>query len=291
MNTVKSIMSARDLSFSYPDGTSALRDIGLQVKKGEFVGILGANGSGKTTLLKLLNGLLKAEKGQVCLEEDDIRGIPRDRLFSRVCTCFQNPDHQLFAPTASQDIAFGPANMGLSKEQVRERVDSALSAVGMREFADKTINSLSYGQKKRICLAGVLAMHPEVILLDEPTSSLDPLGVNTIMRLLRQLNKEKGVTMVMSTHSVDLVPLFIDRVIVLNKGEVVSEGLPKEVFSRPETIALAQLRLPRIGELFEALKNEDGLDIAGLPLTVGEAREELKSLGVLEFREFRKLKS
>ena len=272
------LIETKNLSFAYPDGTLALEDITLEVKKGEFVGILGANGSGKTTLLRLLNGLLKPTKGNIYLEKKDIRFIERDQLFRRICTCFQNPDHQLFAPTVAQDIAFGPINMGLAKEEVQKRIDNSLSAVGMPEFGHRPINALSFGQKKRICLAGVLAMGPEAIVLDEPTSSLDPIGVSTIMQLLKELNREKGVTMIMSTHSVDLVPVFIDRVIILNKGRVVSAGLPKEVFSEPEIIRLAKLRLPHIGQLFDILKNTDGLHIEGLPLTIGEAREELKSL-------------
>ena len=272
------LIDVKGLCFSYPDGTNALEDINLGVQKGEFAGILGANGSGKTTLLRLLNGLLKPTKGNIYLEQKDIRSIARDQLFSRVCTCFQNPDHQLFAPTVDQDIAFGPTNMGLARDEVQQRVNNSLAAVGMPEFAHRPINALSFGQKKRICLAGVLAMGPEAILLDEPTSSLDPMGVSTIMQLLRDLNREKGVTMIMSTHSVDLVPLFIDRVIILNKGRVVSAGLPKEVFSEPEIIRLAKLRLPHIGQLFEILKNKDGLNIEQIPLTVGEAREELKGL-------------
>ncbi len=274
----KSLIETEALGFTYPDGVRALEDITLSIKKGEFVGILGANGSGKTTLLRLLNGLLKPAQGKVCLEQRDMRGINRDALFSRVCTCFQNPDHQLFAPTVGLDIAFGPANLGLSKDVVRSRVEESLKDVDMSEYHNRTINSLSYGQKKRICLAGVLAMGPEVILLDEPTSSLDPLGVNAIMHLLKDLNKQKGVTMVMSTHSIDLVPIFIDRVIVLHKGRIVSEGAPQEVFSDSQKLSDAKLRLPRIGELFDILKREDGFRIEGLPLTVGEARQELKSL-------------
>jgi cobalt/nickel transport system ATP-binding protein len=272
------LIEVKDLSFTYPDGTNALTAVNLRVRQGEFIGILGANGSGKTTLLRLLNGLLKPTRGNVFLSQRDIRSINRDTLFSRVCTCFQNPDHQLFAPTISQDIAFGPINMGLAKEEIEKRVDNSLSAVGMSGCGNRQISALSFGQKKRISLAGVLAMGPEIILLDEPTSSLDPLGVNEIMHLLRNLNKNKGVTMVMSTHSVDLVPLFIDRLIVLSKGRIVAEGLPKEVFSDTDIIKLAKLRLPRIGELFDIMKKEDGLETKELPLTVGEARQELKSL-------------
>ncbi|MDP2912952.1 MAG: ATP-binding cassette domain-containing protein [Candidatus Omnitrophota bacterium] len=272
------ILEMRNTHFSYPDGTPALQDIDLIVKEGEFLGILGGNGSGKTTLLKILNGLLKTTKGEVFLEENNIKSISKDALFRKVCTCFQNPDDQLFSSTVGEDIAFGPANMGLSKEEVKRRVCDALEAVEMADFADKVIHNLSFGQKKRACLAGVLAMNPKVMLLDEPTSCLDPAGVSAIMRLLRKLNKEEGITMIMATHSVDLVPLFIDRVVILNKGKIMLDGEPEEVFSRAEVIREAKLRLPRIGHLFEILKKKDGLDFDNIPLTIGEAREEIKNI-------------
>jgi len=166
----------------------------------------------------------------------------------------------------------------LPKDEVKKRIDYALSCVAMQEFADKSISALSYGQKKRVCLAGVLAMRPEVILLDEPTASLDPMGVSSIMHLLRDLNVKKGVTLVMSTHSVDLVPLFIDRAVVLNKGKVVKEGSPKEVFADTDMLRASNLRLTQIGHLFEVMKKNDLVDIECMPLTIGEARRELKNL-------------
>lgn len=272
------IFEARDIHFSYPDGTWALKGINLAAGRGEFIGILGGNGSGKTTLLKILNGLLKPSRGEVFLEGENIKSINRDTLFTKMCTMFQNPDDQLFSPTVRQDVAFGPGNMGLDKGAVQQRVECALSCVGMREYADKTIQALSYGQKKRACLAGVLAMKPEIILLDEPTASLDPMGVSSIMHLLKDLNVTQGVTMVMSTHSVDLVPLFIDRAIVLNKGKTVKVGPPKEVFSDTQTLRSAGLRLTQIGHLFEIMKKNDSIAVDDIPLTIGEARQELKNL-------------
>jgi len=275
-----SIIKIEGLHFSYPDGTNALEGINFSVKRSEFVGILGANGSGKTTLLRVLNGLLKPTQGNVYLSGESLKSIDRNKLFMKACTVFQNPDDQLFSPTVSQDIAFGPANMGLSKEEIKRRVYNALACVEMSGFEEKAIHNLSYGQKKRICLAGVLAMGPEIIFLDEPTASLDPMGVSMIMHLLKKLNKE-GVTMVMATHSVDLVPLFLDRVVILNKGNIVGEGLPEKVFSDPEVIRSAKLRLPQVGHLFEILKKKDKFAVNNLPLTIGEARREiLKSVSI-----------
>ena len=271
-------IEAKEVYFSYPDGTAALKGINISIPKGEFAGVLGGNGSGKTTLLRLLNGLLKPAKGDILIEGKNIKSIDRDALFTKVCTMFQNPEDQLFSPTVAQDIAFGPVNMGLSREVVRQRVRSALEAVEMSDCAQRPIHALSFGQKKRVCLAGVLAMDPEIILLDEPTSCLDPAGVSSIMQLLKNLNKQKGITFVMSTHSVDLVPVFIDRVIVLDKGIVVQDGAPQAVFSNSDKLKSAKLRLPHIGRLFEVLKNQDGHNITHLPLTIGEARDALRSL-------------
>ncbi|MBI4335433.1 MAG: cobalt ECF transporter T component CbiQ [Candidatus Omnitrophica bacterium] len=275
-NFMINIMQVKNMRFCYPDGTSALQDINLSVKQGEFLGILGGNGSGKTTLLKILNGLLKTTEGGVYLEETNIKSINKESLFRKVCTMFQNPDDQLFAATVREDVSFGPRNMRLSEEEVADRVNSALNSVGILEFADKPVHNLSYGQKKRACLAGVLAMGPEVILLDEPTACLDPMGVSSIMRLLKEMNVKNQVTLVMTTHSVDLVPLFIDRVVVLDKGKMVKQGAPEEVFSDTATLRQANLRLPQIGHLFEVLKKRDGFDVDSLPLTIGQAREQLK---------------
>ncbi len=272
------MIEAKNVEFRYPDGTRALDGITFSAGRGEFIGILGGNGCGKTTLLKVLNGLLKPIRGEICLDHENIRSMSRDRLFTRVCTMFQNPDDQLFSPTVREDIAFGPKNMNLAKDEVDRRVSSALSSVGMAESADKPINALSYGQKKRACLAGVLAMRPEVILLDEPTASLDPMGTSSIMHLLKDLNTKGGVTMVMTTHSVDLVPLFIDRAIILNRGRIVKEGSPAEVFADAPALRAANLRLTQIGHLFEILKKKDFIDIENAPLTIGEARREIKEL-------------
>ncbi|MHB8279374.1 MAG: energy-coupling factor ABC transporter ATP-binding protein [Candidatus Humimicrobiaceae bacterium] len=272
-----SIIKTEDVYFSYPDGTKVLEGINFSVKKGEFVGILGANGSGKTTLLRVLNGLLKPTQGNVYLVDENLKSIDINKLFTKACTVFQDPDDQLFSPTVSQDIAFGPTNMGFSKEEVKRRVCNALALVEMSDFGEKAIHNLSYGQKKRICLAGVLAMEPEIIFLDEPTASLDPMGASMIMHLLRRLNKE-GATMVMSTHSVDLVPLFLDRVVILSKGKIIREGSPEKVFSDPEMIRLAKLRLPQVGHLFEILKKKDKFELNNLPLTIGEARREILKL-------------
>jgi cobalt/nickel transport system ATP-binding protein len=261
--------------FAYADGTQALSEIRLEVRKGEFVGILGSNGSGKTTLLKVMDGLVKVCQGEVLLDSQDIRQLSPKEIYLKVGLVFQNPDDQLFAPTVFEDVAFGPLNMGLTQEEIARRVDIALNAVEMDGFAGKSIHNLSFGQKKRICIAGLLAMGHELLLLDEPTAGLDPMGEYKMMALLTKLNREQGVTVVMATHSVDLVPLFLDRLYILSKGRIVRSGSPSEVFTAPEEMAQVKLRLPQVAELIYRLKHEDGVSFDKIPLTVGEARREI----------------
>jgi len=262
-------------SFQYPDGTKALADINIRIHQGEFVGFLGANGSGKTTLLKVMDGLLKDYQGKVHLDGADVRKLSPKEIYRKVGLVFQNPDDQLFAPTVFEDVAFGPLNMGFDEAEVGRRVSAALKDVEMEESARKSIHNLSFGQKKRICIAGLLAMGHEILLLDEPTAGLDPMGEYKMMGLLTRLNREKGVTVVMATHSVDLVPLFLDRLYIMNKGRINRGGSPEEVFTAPEEMAKVKLRLPQIAELIYRLKHEDGMPFGKVPLTVGEARREI----------------
>ncbi len=265
-------------SFRYPDGTTALSEIHLEIKNGEFIGILGSNGSGKTTLLKVMDGLLKDFEGTVLLDGTNIKKIsPRD-IYRKVGLVFQNPDDQLFAPTVFEDVAFGPINMGFSEQEVKERVIEALRLVEMEELAHREIRTLSFGQKKRICIAGLLAMGHEILLLDEPTAGLDPMGEYKMMDLLTRLNRENGVNIVMATHSVDLVPLFLDRLYILSKGSIVRGGIPEDVFTAPEDMSNVKLRLPQIAELIYKLKHEDKVSFERIPLTIGEARREIMRL-------------
>lgn len=273
MNTPR--LSVAIDTFRYSDGTVALSGIHLEVERGEFTGILGSNGSGKTTLLKAMDGIIKDYEGRVLLDGEDIRDLsPRD-IYRKVGLVFQNPDDQLFAHTVSEDVAFGPRNMGFGEKEVAERIRNALSSVDMAGCAGKSIHNLSFGQKKRICIAGLLAMGHEILLLDEPTAGLDPMGEYRMMELLTRLNRENGVTIVMATHSVDLVPLFLHRLHILSKGTLARGGPPEEVFTAPTEMADVRLRLPHIAELIYRLKHEDKVPFDRIPLTIGEARREI----------------
>jgi cobalt/nickel transport system ATP-binding protein len=265
-------LSADIKSFNYPDGTRAISDLFVEIRGGEFAGVLGSNGSGKSTLLKIMDGIFKDFQGVMLLDGADIRRLSPKDIYRRMGLVFQNPDDQLFASTVREDVSFGPINMGYTEPEVRRRVERALLDVEMEGFAGKSIHNLSFGQKKRVCIAGLLAMGHEILLLDEPTAGLDPMGEYTMMELLTSLNKKGGVTIVMTTHSVDMVPVFLDRLYILGGGTIARSGTPEEVFNAPKDMQNVKLRLPHIAELIYRLKHEDAVPFDKIPLTVGEAR-------------------
>lgn len=273
MNVVETV----DVTYQYPDGTKALNEINFNVPEGKIIALLGPNGAGKSTLFLHFNGILKPTSGFVKIE-----GVPVNyerkglkELRQKIGIVFQNPDDQLFAPTVAEDVAFGPLNLDLPKEEVESRVEDALKRVGMEGFENKPPHHLSGGQKKRVAIAGILAMHPKIMVLDEPTSGLDPRGASQIMKLLYKLNKE-GITIIISTHDVDLVPLYAYQVYIISEGHIIKEGSPQSVFADVETIRKANLRLPRIAHLMEILQKKDDLPFdKPYPLTIGEARRKL----------------
>lgn len=271
-------IEANGISFSYEEGTQALRDVDFCVRRGEFLAMLASNGSGKTTLIKVLVGLLKPQKGSVRVFGRDIKSIVQTDLYQEVGLVFQNPNDQLFAATVEDDVAFGPRNLGLSEPEVVERTTEALACVEAAHLKDRAIHHLSFGEQKRVAMAGALAMRPSILILDEPTAGLDPAGEELIMRLLRHLNRERGLTIILATHSVDLLPLFADKICALNRGAVLCHGPAADVFGDHEMLSRACLRLPYITSLLLEMKERDGVPINGLPLTVGDARKRLLEL-------------
>jgi cobalt/nickel transport system ATP-binding protein len=264
--------------FTYPGGATALNDVVFQVRTGEFVAMLAANGSGKTTLIKVLVGLLKPLRGTVRINGRPLGSIPQTELHQSIGIVFQNPNDQLFAATVAEDIAFGPRNLGLAESEVQQRVADALVAVAASPLRDRAIQHLSFGEQKRVAIAGVLAMRPSILILDEPTAGLDPAGEHNMMRLLGELNRQHGITIVLATHSVDTLPLFADRIYLLDRGCVLKQGPPEQVFCDQQMLDRASLRLPYVSRLMDELKRLDGLPIDGLPLTLGEARRQLLEL-------------
>ncbi|MCX7856581.1 MAG: ATP-binding cassette domain-containing protein [Deltaproteobacteria bacterium] len=275
---MRPLYSVELFGFSYPDGTQALKRMSFEIMPKECIGVLGANGSGKTTLLKILDGILKNYKGKVELDGIDIRKLSPKEIYKRVGLLFQDPDDQLFANTVFEDVAFGPMNMGYTRMETIEKVKLALKDVELEGFEDKKIQDLSFGQKKRVCIAGLLAMGQDVLLLDEPLSGLDPMGEQKMLELLKFLNKHKGVTMVIASHNVDMAPLLFDRVFVLRDGEIVCSGSPKEVFQDINLIRSLKLRLPYVGELFWKVRDLGNLSIPVLPLTVEDGHKTLLRL-------------
>ncbi len=262
-------------SFSYGDGTVALSNLNFCVKRGEFIGILGSNGSGKTTLLKVIDGLEKEYVGMVLLEGVEIRKLTPKQIYGKMGLVFQNPEDQLFGSTVFEDVAFGPTNMGLAHNEIRVRVSRALADLEIDEVAEKPIHNLSFGQKKRVCMAGLLAMGHEILLLDEPTAGLDPMAEHKMMRILYSLNKDKGVTILLATHNVDLVPTFLDRLFILSKGKMMRSGVPEDILNGSEELESVKLKMPQIAELIYKLKHEDKMLFDKIPLTISEARREI----------------
>ncbi len=271
------IIETDKIVYEYPDGTKALEDVSFHAEEGKIVALLGPNGAGKSTLFLHFNGILEPTSGTVKIDGKTISYNKKElmKVRQKVGIVFQNPDDQLFAPTVMEDVAFGPMNIGLSKEEVDLRVKESLEKVGMTGFEKKPPHHLSGGQKKRVAIAGILAMKPKIMVLDEPTSGLDPKGASHILQLLYQLNKE-GMTIVISTHDVDLVPLYAESVYIISKGKIIKEGSPQEVFGDVETVRKADLRLPRIAHLMEILQKEDKVSFGKpYPLTIGEARRRI----------------
>lgn len=276
----KYAIETRDLEYRYEDGTKALDGVNFCAEAGKITGILGANGAGKSTLFLNLNGVLTPASGQVLLNGEVVRynrqGIAQ--LRKEVGIVFQDPDNQLFSADVYRDISFGPVNLGLSTQEVRQRVEWAMEQTGVTHLRDKPTHALSYGQKKRVAIAGVLAMEPKVIILDEPTAGLDPQGVSSVMHLLSDIRDRMGISIVIATHDMDIVPLYCDYAYLLSEGKVQAQGTPEELFARPEILRGNHLRLPRIAHLMEILREEDGLSTQAGIATIAQARKEIKNM-------------
>ncbi|EOU2058911.1 TPA: energy-coupling factor transporter ATPase [Clostridium perfringens] len=262
----ENMIKSEDLVFKYVNTEEqtekvAINHVSMEVKKGEFLVILGHNGSGKSTMAKHMNALLLPSGGKMYvdgLDTSDIENIWEVRR--RAGMVFQNPDNQLVATIVEEDVAFGPENLGVDPKEIRERVDDSLKAVGMYEYRKHAPHLLSGGQKQRIAIAGILAMRPKCIVLDEPTAMLDPSGRNEVMKTIKEVNKKFGITIILITHYMDEAAQ-ADRIIVMDKGEKVMEGVPREIFSQVKKIKSIGLDVPQVTELAYELQKE-GVDIS-----------------------------
>lgn len=260
------ILEVVDLEYSYPDGTNALRKVNLQIQKGEKLAILGSNGAGKSTLFMQFNGIFRPNSGTIRYQGQNIsyKSKALIELRKKVGIVFQDPDSQLFSASVYQDISFGPLNLGLSEETVAERVKQALKDTETTDLEDKPTHLLSYGQKKRASIAGVLAMEPEIIIFDEPTAGLDPRHSQEFMALLEKISLE-GKTIILSTHDVDLAYSWSNNMAIMFKGEIIAHGDPGEIFRQPEIVKQADLALPWLIEMHSELVKK-GLLPSSAPL-------------------------
>lgn len=281
-----SLLSVQNLIYGYSKGTpfetGALKGVSLDFEMGEIVAVIGHTGSGKSTLLQHLNGLLKPDSGDVLLNGESIyssKEALRNCRF-KVGLCFQYPEQQLFESTVYKDIAFGPKNMGLSEEEIKERVYQSINYVNLpSDYLEKSPFDLSGGEKRRVAIAGVLSMEPDVLILDEPTAGLDPVGKKMLLKLIEDYNKTTGSTVIFVSHNMDDVAAIAKRVIVMNKGEVALQGTVDEVYSQGEALSSLGLDVPEITSIFLKLK-EAGYNLGKTEYTVdGAAKAILEFLG------------
>ncbi len=264
------LLETRDLTYIYPGNVTGLDHVNFIAGRNARIAVIGANGAGKSTLFKHFNGILRPTSGTVLVHGEPItqKNIREVRKF--VGLVFQNADDQIFSPTVEQDVAFGPMNLGLEAEVVNHRVDEALGMVGIEHLRERVPHHLSGGEKKRVAIAGVIAMEPQVVVLDEPTAGLDPKGVKDLVGVINILAREHGITVIFSTHDVSLVPEIADHLYVMHRGSIVAEGHVSDVFSDLELLSSVRLDVPVIPKLIRLLR-EEGLDIE-MAYTIDEAK-------------------
>ncbi|MGN0713348.1 MAG: energy-coupling factor transporter ATPase [Anaerovoracaceae bacterium] len=261
-----------------PTESVALEDVSFEIEDGEMVGIIGHTGSGKSTLLQHLNGLLKPTSGQIIVGDTDItaRGVSVVEIRKRVGLVFQYPEYQLFEETVALDVAFGPKNLGLTQDEIDERVREALELVGLPydEVAERSPFELSGGQKRRVAIAGVIAMHPEVLILDEPTAGLDPKAHKDVLKMIEEVHRRTGNITILVSHNMADIARLSDKVIVIDSGRLVTVGTPYEVFSQHEKLENVGLALPPVTQFTETLRSR-GMELSETILSVDQAAEEI----------------
>jgi len=262
-------ITVKNLSYKYPDGSKALEDVNMEMYEGERIVIVGPNGAGKTTFMLHLNGTLHGTEGQIEIFGKSVDKMKRAEIVKEVGMVFQDPDDQLFMPTIFDDIAFGPINMGLKEDEVRERVEKAISSLGLSGFEDRAPHHLSFGEKKKASLAAVMAMEPRILVLDEPTANLDPSSRTELIAILNDLNKREGITMVIATHDVNAIPELADRIYALNRT-IIETGTPREIFFNGNLLKQNKLDVPDVFKLFDVMRCF-GFNCDKLPLSLDEA--------------------
>ncbi len=267
------LIETRDLCYVYPGKVTALDHINFIAPRNARIAVIGSNGAGKSTLFKHFNGIFKPTSGAVLIRGEPITKQNSKEIRKFVGIVFQNPDDQIFSPTVELDVAFGPTNLGLDPETIRHRVHEALRVVGIEHLAGRVPHHLSGGEKKRVAIAGVIAMEPEVLVLDEPTAGLDPRGVADLNAFINSLSKKYGMTVIFSTHDVGLVPEVADYIYVMDKGRIVASGTVDEIFIQPDMLKAVRLDVPVIPKLLKTLR-ENGVEVT-MAYTYADAEESL----------------
>ncbi|HUU75904.1 MAG TPA: ATP-binding cassette domain-containing protein [Methanoregulaceae archaeon] len=254
------LIETRDLTYIYPGDVKGLDMVNFIAPRNARIAVIGANGAGKSTLFKHFNGILTATSGSVLIHGEPVTRENIRQVRKYVGVVFQNPDDQIFSPTVEQDVAFGPINLGLDDQTVQHRVDEALKMVGIEHLRDRVPHHLSGGEKKRVAIAGIIAMEPQILVLDEPTAGLDPQGVKDLVEFINSLSRTYGMTVIFSTHDVSLVPEIADYVYVMNKGTIVASGTTREIFIKQELLSSVRLDVPVLPKLIGALRNH-GIEV------------------------------
>lgn len=277
------IIEAQNLTYSYPGSTKpSIKDVSLKIEKGEFVILTGPSGCGKTTLCRCFNGLIPHFYSGTLSGEIHVAGLnvlehPIYELACHVGLVFQNPENQLFALSVEKDVAFGLENLGVPREEIRRRVDWAMQMTGIYDLRERAPHELSGGQQQRVAIASVLAMQPEIMVFDEPTSFLDPLGAKKIFEVINGLNKKLGITVILVEHRLDLAARYADHVIVMNEGEIVLDGEPREILNS-EKARLIGVGVPKATRLYQILKEENNLPLSHAVITAEEAAQLLREV-------------
>jgi cobalt/nickel transport system ATP-binding protein len=264
------LIETRDLTYIYPGKVTGLEGVNFIAGRNSRIAVIGANGAGKSTLFKHFNGIFRASSGTVLIHGEPVTNANIREVRKFVGLVFQNADDQIFSPTVEQDVAFGPLNLGLDPETVNHRVDEALAMVGIEHLRERVPHHLSGGEKKRVAIAGVIAMEPQVLVLDEPTAGLDPQGIKDLIAVVDTLAERYGITVIFSTHEVSLVPEVADQLYVMHKGKIVAEGTVNEVFCDPDLLTSVRLDVPVIPKLIRSLQEE------GIPLSMAYSLDEAK---------------
>jgi cobalt/nickel transport system ATP-binding protein len=265
------LIETRDLCYSYPHSVRALEGINFIAPRNARIAVIGSNGAGKSTLFKHFNGIFKPTSGSILIRGESITKANIREVRKFVGIVFQNADDQIFSPTVEQDVAFGPTNLGLDEETICHRVHEALKIVGIEDLADRVPHHLSGGEKTRVAIAGVIAMEPEVLVLDEPTAGLDPQGVHDLIGFINSLSKKYGMTVIFSTHDVSLVAEVADYIYVMNKGRFVAEGNVEQIFMQPDLLKSMRLDVPVLPKLLRSLQKN------GVPVSMAYTYENAEN--------------